>query len=154
MRRQKTEKEQKLWKETVIRVAKISGKQKKITNKNDTKQKQAGYPKFFYKVCLVVTDKEKNKMFKQLLIDTLKNQEAESSINSELCGNIENETKAIINTHEDIEQLGIVVTRKEIDETLKESRKTCAGPGKISTNSLKNYAEILKPLPVSSYLTS
>ena len=68
---------------------------------------------------MAVTDKEKSEMFKQLLKDTMKNHETDSSTTSELCDYIENETEAIINTNEHTEQLGIVVTAKEFDEILK-----------------------------------
>ena len=125
---------------------------KELTNENEPKQKTAEYPKLFYKDCVGFTDKEKCEMFKQLLKDTIKNHETESSIISKRCGNIENETEAIINTNEHTEQIGIVVTTKEFDEILKETRKTCPGPEKFATNSLKNCLRMLKPLPVSSYL--
>ena len=67
----------------------------------------------------MVTEKEKSEMFKQLLKDTMKSPETDSSIISELCNNIENEIEAIINTNEHTEQLGIAVTTKEFDEILK-----------------------------------
>ena len=70
-------------------------------------------------------------MLKQLLKDTMKNHETESSIISEFCDNVENETKAMINTNVDFEQLAVVVTTKEFDEILKASRKTCPGPDTI-----------------------
>ena len=96
---------------------------------------------------MAVTDKEKSEMFKQLLKDTMKNHETDSSTISELCDNIENETEATINTNEHTEQLGIVVTTKEFDEILKETSKTCPEQDKIC---YKN--RMLKPLHVSSYL--
>ena len=68
----------------------------------------------------------------------MKNHETESSIFSELCDNIENETKAKIKTNEDIGQLGI-------------GKKLCVVTTMcFVTNSLKNYLQMLKPLPVSS----
>ena len=67
---------------------------KKLTNKHEPKQKTAKYPKLFYKA---VTEEEKSEIFKHLLKDTMRNHEAESSIISEPCDNIENETKAKIN---------------------------------------------------------
>ena len=92
---------------------------KELTNKNEPKQKTAEYPKLFFKKFVVVTDKEKNEVFKQLLKDTMKNHEMESK----LCDNIKNETEAILNTNEQTEQLGIVNTTKEIDEILKKMKK-------------------------------
>ena len=80
---------------------------------------------------MAVTGKEKSEMFKQLLKDTMKNQETDSSTISELCDNFENETEAIINTNERTDQLGIVVKTKEFDETLKDTRKTCPGPHRV-----------------------
>ena len=126
---------------------------KEPNNKNEPKQKTAKYPKLFYKNCVAVTDKEKSEVFKQLLKDKMKNHETDSLIISELCDNIENETEAIINTNEHTEQLGIVVTPKELDETLRdETKKHTLGQTKSAKKSLKNYPRMLKPLPVSSYL--
>ena len=79
------------------------------------------YSKLFYKDCVAHKDKEKSELFRQLL-KKYENHETESSIISELCDNIENENKAIINTNEDIDQLGIVVRTNDFDETLKELR--------------------------------
>ena len=79
----------------------------------------------------------------------MKNNEKESSIISELCNNNENETKALKNTNEDIEQLGIVVTTKEFNDILKQSRKTCPEPDKIcykqekDRSKAENYRTIL-----------
>ena len=95
---------------------------------------------------MVVTDKVKSKKFKQLLKDTMKNHETDSSTISELCNNNENETEAIINTNEHTEQLGIVVTTKEIDEILKETRKTCPGPDKICYKILEQLPKNVKAL--------
>ena len=119
---------------------------KELTNKNEPKQKTAEYPKLFYKDCVAVTDKDKSEMFKQLLKDTMKNYETDSSIISELCDNIENETEAIINTNEHTEQLGIVVTTKEFDEILKETRKACPGPDKICYKILEELPKNVKAL--------
>ena len=120
---------------------------KELTNKNEPKQKTAEYPKLFYKDCVVVTDKEKSEMFKkQLLKDTMKNHETDSSIISELCDNIENATEAIINRNEHTEQLGIVVTTKDLDEILKETRKTCTGPDKICYKIFVELPKIVKAL--------
>ena len=80
---------------------------------------------------MAVTDKEKGEMFKRLLNDTMETHEKDSSITSELCDNIENETKAKLNTIQDFDQLGIVVTAKEFDEILKKSGKTWPAPDKI-----------------------
>ena len=66
----------------------------------------------------------------------MKNHETESSIISQL-NNIETEIKAIIITHVDFGQLGIVVTTKEFHEILQESRKTCPGRDKICYKLLK-----------------
>ena len=66
---------------------------KQVTNENEPKQKQAEYPKLFYKDCVAVTDKEKGEMFKRLLNDTMENHETDSSITSELCDNIENQSE-------------------------------------------------------------
>ena len=63
---------------------------KELTNKNEPKQKTSEYPKLFYRDCVAVTDKEKSEMFKQLLKDTMKYHETDSSTISELCDNIEN----------------------------------------------------------------
>ena len=119
---------------------------KKLTNEREPKQKTAEYPNLIYKDCMAVTDKEKSEMFKQLLKDTMKNHETESSIISEFCDNVENETKAKINTNVDFEQLAIVVTTKEFDEILKESRKTCLGPDKICYKLLKELPKNVKAL--------
>ena len=89
---------------------------------------------------MVVTDKEKSEMFKQLLKDTMKNHETESSLISEFCDNVENETKAMINTNVHFEQLAVALTTKEFDEILKESKKTCPGPD-------KTWYKLLKELP-------
>ena len=68
----------------------------------------------------------------------MKNHETKSSIFSELCDNVQNETKAKLNTNVDFEQLAIVVTtKKEFDEISKESRKKCPGPDKICYKLLK-----------------
>ena len=119
---------------------------KELTNKNEPKQKTAEYPKLFYKDCVAVTDKEKSEMFKQLLKDTMKNHETDSLIISELCDNIENETEAIINTNEHAEQLVIVVTTKEFDEILEETRKTLPGPDKICYKILEELPKNVKAL--------
>ena len=119
---------------------------KEITNKKDPKQKTAEYPNLIYKGIMAVTDKEKSEMFKQLLKDTMKNHETESSIISEICDNVENETKAIINTNVDFELLAIAVTTKEFDEILKESRKTCLGPDKIFYKLFKELPNNVKAL--------
>ena len=86
---------------------------KEITNKNEPKQKTAEYTKLFYKGSVAVIDKEKIEMFKPLLRDSMKNRERESSKNSELCDNIENEIEAILNTSEHAEQIGIVDKTKK-----------------------------------------
>ena len=91
-------------------------------------EKTAEYPNLINKDCMAVTDKENDEMFEQLLKETMKNHETESAKISEFCDNVENESKAKVNTNVDFEQLAIVVTTKEFDETLKESRKTCPGP--------------------------
>ena len=104
---------------------------KELANENEPKQKTAEYTNRFYKNGIPVTDKEKSEIFKQLVNDTMKNHETESSIFSEFCDNVENENKAIIDTNVDFEQLVIVVTTKEFDEMLKESRKICLGPDKF-----------------------
>ena len=88
---------------------------KELTNENKPKQKTAEYPNLFYKNGRAVTDKEKNEMFKQLLKDTMKNHETESSIISEFCDNVENGTKAMINKNVDFKQLAVVVTTKEFE---------------------------------------
>ena len=115
---------------------------KELTNDDDPKQKTEEYPNPIYKDkdCMAVTDKEKSEMFKQLLKETMKNHETESSIISEICDNVENKTKAIINTNVDFEQLDILVTTKEFDEILEESRKTCPGPDKY-------FCKLFKKLP-------
>ena len=92
---------------------------KELTIKKEPKQKTAEHPNLFYKIGMAVTEKEKSEIFKQLVKDTMKNHETESSINSEFCDNVENEKKAIINTNVDSEQLVFVVTTKESDEILK-----------------------------------
>ena len=66
---------------------------------------------------MVVTDKEKSEMIKYLLKET------QSSKISELCDNVEKETKAIINTKLDSEQLAIGFKTKEFNKILKELRK-------------------------------
>ena len=119
---------------------------KKVTNKIDPKQKSVEYTKLLKKNCEALKDKKKNKMFKQRPKDTMKNHETESSVISELCDNIENETKAIIKTNENIEQLGIVVITKQFDEILKELRKTCLGPDKNCYNFLKELPTNVKTL--------
>ena len=101
---------------------------------------------------MAVTDKEKSEMFKQLLKDTVKNHETESSIIFEFCDKFEKQTKAMINTNVDFEQLAVEVTAKEFDEILKETRKTCPGPDKICYRLLKELPKNVRPLRVSSYL--
>ena len=76
----------------------------------------------------------------------MKNPELDSSIISELCVNIENETEAIINTNEHTEQLGIVVTTNEFDEILKETRKTCLWLDKICYKILEELPKNVKDL--------
>ena len=95
---------------------------------------------------MAVTDKEKNEMFKQLLKTQIKINETESSIISEFCDNVENETKAMIKTNVDFEQLAVVVTTKEFDEILKDSRKTCPWPDKICYKLLKELPKNVKAL--------
>ena len=72
---------------------------KELTNKTEPKQKTAEYQKPFYKDCMPVTDNEKSEIFKQLLKETMKNYETESSIISKLCDIFENETEATNNTN-------------------------------------------------------
>ena len=47
------------------------------------------------------------------------------------CEKIENQTKAILGTVVDTEQLCVVITTKDFEEILRESRKSCPGPDKI-----------------------
>ena len=101
---------------------------------------------------MAVTDKDKNEIFKQLLKYGMKNHKTESSVISELQENVENETKASLNTKGDFEQLAVVVTAKEFDENLIVEKKHALGRIKFATNSLKSCLRMLKPLPVSSYL--
>ena len=117
---------------------------KELTNKNEPERKTAEYPNLTYKDCEAVTEKEKSEMFKQLLKDTMKNHETDSSLISELCDNIENETEAIINTNEHTEHRGIVVKTKEFDQILKETRKTCPGPNKICYKILEELPNNVK----------
>ena len=121
-------------------------KKKELTNENEPKQKTAENPNLFHKNGMAVTDKEKNEIFKQLLKDTNKNYETESSLIFEFCDNVEIETKAMIKTNVDFEQLAVVVTTKEFDEILKESRKTGPGPDKICYKLLKELPKNVKAL--------
>ena len=59
----------------------------------------------------------------------MKKYETEKSIISKHCDNFENETEAIINTNEHAEQPGNVVTTKEFDKILKETRKNMPWDG-------------------------
>ena len=119
---------------------------KEQTNENKPEQKTAEYTNLFYKNGMAVKDKEKSEVFKQRLPDTTKNHETKSSIISEFCDKVENETKAMINTNVDFEQLAVVVTTKVFDEILKESRKTCPGPDKIDDKLLKELPKNVKAL--------
>ena len=82
---------------------------------------------------MAVTDQENSEMFKQLLKDTMKNQNhpTQPSIIAKHAEKIEYEAKANLDTNGKIEQLGIVVTITENEEKLKESRKICPRPKKL-----------------------
>ena len=72
--------------------------------------------------------------------------ETESSIISELCDNVENENKAIINANVDSEQLGIVFTTKDFNEILKESRKASPVLDNTCSKLLKELLKNVKAL--------
>ena len=115
---------------------------KELTNDHESKQKTGDYPNLNNKVSQAVTDQKKSELFKQLLKDTMKNHTTVSSGIAEHCEKIENQTKAVLRSVVDTEQLCFVITTKELDEILRESKKSCPGPNKICY-------KLLRELPIS-----
>ena len=83
---------------------------KELTKDHESKQKTGDYPNFNYKESQTVTDQEKSELFKQLLKDTMKDHTPVSSGIAEHCEKIGNQTKAILGTVVDTEQLCVVIT--------------------------------------------
>ena len=96
---------------------------KELKNDHESKQKTGDYPNLNYKESQAVTDQDKSELFKQLLKDTMKVHTPVSSGIAEHCERIENQTKAILGTVVDTDQLCVVITTKEFDDILRESRK-------------------------------
>ena len=119
---------------------------KELTNDHESKQKTGDYPNLNHKESQAVTDQEKSELFKQLLKDTMKDHTTVSSGIAEHCEKIENQTKAILGTVVDTEQLCVVITKKEFDEILRESRKSCPGPDKICYKLLRELPRNVKAL--------
>ena len=119
---------------------------KELTNDHESKQKTGDYPNLNYKESQAVTDQEKSELFQQLLKDTMKDHAPVSSGIAEHCEKIENQTKAILGTVVDTEQLCVVITTKEFDEILRESRKSCSGPDKICYKLLRELPRNFKAL--------
>ena len=119
---------------------------KELTNDHESKQKTGDYPNLNYKESQAVTDQEKSELFKQLLKDTMKDHTPISSGIAEHCEKIENQTKVILGTVVDTKQLCVVITTKEFDEILIESRKSCPGPDKICYKLLRELPRNVKAL--------
>ena len=119
---------------------------KELTNDDESKQKTGDYPNLNYKESQAVTDQEKSELFKQLLKDTMKDHTPVSSGIAEHCGKTENQTKAILGTVVDTEQLFVVITTKEFDKILRDSRKSCPGPDKICYKLLRELLRNVKAL--------
>ena len=108
-------------------------------------KKTCDYPDLTYKESKAVTDHEKSELFKQLLKDTMKDH---TTVPTEIAEHekIEKETKAILSTNVDTEELCIVIKTKEFDEILRVSRKSCPGPDKISYKVLSELPRSIKAL--------
>ena len=119
---------------------------KELTNDHESKQKTGDYPNLNYKESQAVTDQDKSELFKQLLKDTMKEYKPVLSGIAEHCKRIENQTKAILGTVVDNDQLCVVITTKEFDESLRESRKSCPGPVKICYKRLRELPRNVKAL--------
>ena len=87
---------------------------KELTNEHESKQKTGDYPNLNYKGSQAVIDQEKSELFKQMLKDTMKDHTPVSSGIAEHCEKIENQTKAILDTVVDTEQLCVVITTKKL----------------------------------------
>ena len=130
---------------------------KELTKDHESKQKTGDYPNLNYKESQAVTDQEKIDLCKQLLKDTMKDHTPVSSGNAEHCEKIENQTKAILGTVVDTEQLCVVITRMEFDGIFRVSKKSCPGPDKICYKLLRElpkYVKALACLLISSSINS
>ena len=117
---------------------------KELTNDHEPKQKTGDDPNLSYKESQAVTYQEQSDLFKRLQKDTMKDHTPFG--NAEHCEKTENQTKAILGTVVDTEQLCVVITTKEFDEILRESRKSCPAPDKICYKLLRELPRNVKAL--------